>query len=40
MANVVDEIETYVKDKELDSIFKEILVQCFKDRPSDPVKFL
>ncbi|QDZ22752.1 cAMP-dependent protein kinase [Chloropicon primus] len=40
MASVVDEIETYVKDKELDSIFKQILVQCFKDRPSDPVKFL
>ncbi len=40
MANVVDEIETYVKDKELDNIFKQILVQCFKDRPSDPVKFL
>lgn len=40
MSNVVDEIETYVKDKELDSIFKQILVQCFKDRPSDPVKFL
>jgi len=40
MADVVDEIENYVKDKELDSIFKEILVQCFKDRPSNPVKFL
>ena len=40
MANVVDEIETYVKDKELDSIFKQILVHCFRDRPSDPVKFL
>ena len=40
MSNVVEEIETYVKDKELDSIFKQILVKCFKDRPSDPVKFL
>ena len=37
---MVDDIESYVKDKELDSIFKQILVQCFKDRPTNPVRFL
>lgn len=40
MANMVEDIENYVKDKDLDSIFKQILVKFFKDKPEDPVRFL
>ena len=31
MASMVEDIENYVKDKDLDSIFKQILVKFFKD---------
>ena len=34
------EIESYVKKKDVEGMFKRILVACFKSRPDDPVEFL
>eukprot|EP00976_Prorocentrum_cordatum_P077925 1182885-Prorocentrum_minimum.AAC.1 len=37
---VVDEIEEYIHAKQIDVIFRAILVQCFRDRPTNAVEFV
>mmetsp|Transcript_24419 Transcript_24419/g.33653 ORF Transcript_24419/g.33653 Transcript_24419/m.33653 type:complete len:468 (+) Transcript_24419:281-1684(+) len=39
-SSVVDEIEGYIKLKEIDVIFKALLVKCFRERPEEPVAFM
>jgi len=36
----VDEIEDYIKVKQVDQIFKSLLVRCFRERPENPVAFV
>jgi len=38
--SVVDEIEEYIHVKSIDTIFRAILVKCFRDRPANPVAFV
>mmetsp|Transcript_19875 Transcript_19875/g.43482 ORF Transcript_19875/g.43482 Transcript_19875/m.43482 type:complete len:463 (-) Transcript_19875:253-1641(-) len=38
--SVVDEIEEYIHVKQIDVIFRAILVKCFRDRPTNPVEFV
>mmetsp|Transcript_14045 Transcript_14045/g.46131 ORF Transcript_14045/g.46131 Transcript_14045/m.46131 type:complete len:481 (-) Transcript_14045:117-1559(-) len=40
MASVVDEIESYIRTKDVDTLFKSLLVKCFRDRPDDPISFV
>jgi len=39
MSSVVNEIEGYIKAKEVDTLFKAFLVKCFRQRPASPVEF-
>ena len=36
----VEDIEDYIKVKELDKIFKAVLVKCFRQRPENPAGFV
>eukprot|EP00854_Cymbomonas_tetramitiformis_P013905 gene13905-16435_t len=40
MSSIVDEIEGYIKAKEVDVIFKAMLVKCFRERPTSPIEFM